>query len=247
MSDPIIYGSLDKKLQSLGIYGFSGNNLLDSSKVTEYLSATIENDFWKAFLYYKLAETGYHLPQDSLGIAFDRDQILFAIADGVSIIGGTHENSSGDVALNLIKSALNNIPNRFNEIGKHYLKKRLRGASTLQSGQVTHLGLTTRFFGEPKNLGSSYYVDKNGTVTDFTTDSEDFFPQSVNAALQTINNYEISKVLVTSDGAKLDEEQARTILNLTDNKQSGEELAKVAISILPTSPDDQSLILIKRK
>lgn len=248
MNKTITSRKTDPQLEKLGIYGFSGSYLEQNLFTKKYHSVLIENTDWKAFLFYKPAETNYHLPQDSLGITFRDEQILFAIADGVSIVGGTNDNLSGHVSSDLMKASLveeNEIP--YESIGQEYAGKRLRGASTLQFGKMSVSKLEAHFLGSLENLGSSYYEDKQHKLTNFIADGKDFFPQTWEATQIVINNAGLNGIISSSDGARISESEASKLLLAMKTKSTEERIEEDIIKVIPYSPDDQSVVLIIKR
>lgn len=238
----------DPELESVGIYGYSGSLIKKNIFERNYRLALIENDYWRVFLYYNPAEISHHLPQDSLGFIFKDKEVIFAIADGVSVVGGTHENLSGNVSLDLMKASLLQSENdQYETIRNEYANKRLKGASTLQYGKIGVSMIESHFFGPIDDLGLSYYLDANQKLVSFLSDGYDFFPQSWSAKQNLLNNLALKGAIATTDGARFNEEGALSLLSLLSQSASEEEVGKKLLELIPISPDDQSVILIVKR
>ena len=248
MNKITISGKTNSLLEKDGIYGFSGAYLKPNSLVREPYFSLVENNYWKVFLFYNPADVSHHLPQDSLGMVFRDDQVLFAIADGVSIVGGTHDNLSGEVSLDLMKaSLLQNGEAKYENIQSEYASKRLRGASTLQFGKISKSQLEAQFFGSIEDLGLSFYMNEHNKLIDFIVDGNDFFPQSWKVKEVSQNNIPLKGVVSTSDGVKLTEDNSLILLSILERESSEEEISQKLLNVLPYSPDDQSVILIIKR
>lgn len=249
MSNAVNFGKTDPYLESIGIHGFSGSLVKQDAIKRAHHLALIQNDYWRVFLYYNPADARHHLPQDSLGLIFRDNEVIFAVADGVSIVGGTHENLSGQVSFDLMKaSLLQSDGDQYEVIKNEYANKRLRGASTLQFGKISDSMIEAHFFGSVDDLGLSYYLDDNEKLVSFLSDGYDFFPQSWIAKQDLHKNLIVKGVISTTDGAKFREEDALSLLLFLSNNTSTEEVGRKLLELIPISADDQSVVLIvKRK
>lgn len=248
MNKIIISGKTDSQLKEYNIYGFSGSYLASNLLSHKPHSALIENSYWRAFLFYNPAKISYHLPQDSLGVTFSNDQVLFAIADGVSIVGGTPNNLSGHMSLDLMKASLiHNEETKYETIRNAYSKTRLKGASTLQFGKISGSKLEAHFFGSIEDLGLSYYLDEYNKLVSFLADNGDFFPQSWQVEPILRDNLILKGIVSTSDGAKFSEDNSLLLLSLLGRGSSEEQIRQTLLDILPYSLDDQSAIFIIKR
>lgn len=248
MSNSVNLGKTDSYLESIGIYGFSGSLVKQDAIKRTHHFALIENDYWRVFLYYNPADVRHHLPQDSLGVVFKENEVFFAIADGVSVVGGTHENLSGNVSLDLMKaSLLQTEGDEYETIRNEYAKKRLRGASTLQFGKISTSMIEAHFFGPIDDLGLSHYLDGNQKLVSFLSDGHDFFPQSWSAKQDLQKDIIVNGIISTTDGAKFREEDALLLLLFLSNNSSAEEVGQKLLELIPISADDQSVVLIVKR
>lgn len=248
MSNVLNLGKTEPYLKSIGIYGFSGSLVKQNTIKRTHRFALIENDYWRVFLYYNPADVRHHLPQDSLGFVFREKEVIFAIADGVSIVGGTHENLSGNVSLDLMKaSLLQTEDDVYETIRNEYSNKRLKGASTLQFGRISTSMIEAHFFGPIDDLGLSYYLDENQKLVSFLSDGYDFFPQSWNAKQILQNDLTVNGIISTTDGARFRGDSALSLLSFLSKNKPEEEVGQKLLELLPISPDDQSVILIAKR
>lgn len=240
--------STDIYLESEGIYGYSGWLLGNDVFERKYRFALFENDYWRVILYYNPADMSHHLPQDSLGFIFKGKEIIYAIADGVSIVGGTHDNLSGKVSLDLMKASLSQNKNdHYESIKNIYASKRLKGASTLQFGKVGTTAIEAHFFGPIEDLGLSYFLGENQKLVNFLSDGYDFFPQSWTPKRVMLDNLSLKGVIASTDGAKFNENDSLLLLSFISRENSKEEICQKIRELIPSSEDDQSVMLAVRR
>lgn len=242
------------------IIGFAGEDYPEGRKQAEGVgeSTYFQAGQFEVWLYHSPAVKDYHLPQDALGVFWNRQdpgRLYFGLADGVTSVGGMTRNQSGQLAKEIIFQidGLGQVSEeeweaQLAELSWKYRANESLAASTVVwgklsvSGNSDKVGLVLLLVGSQHDLGMLKVV-QGKTIEDLPDESKGFVPDHYATDFYRQRLPVGAILVVSSDGIVFDN---GAIIRLTEDRPTErEEFSRLIARLGPPSPDDQSLLMIK--
>jgi len=165
-------------------YGFSGWKYSENNNIGNVI--LVQNKNFTIVIYYRSTEKNSHLPQDSVGLFITKDDLQFAIADGVSIVENTIHNKSGLLSYHLINSLpispKNSLEDYISKISSNFIKTNNVGASTFIYGRLkkrmNKFILDISLVADPSDTGLNKIFTENNKEIEIINKSYGFIPNN---------------------------------------------------------------------
>lgn len=233
---------------------FVGNSYTKGREATRATGdiAHIRHGRYDILLYHNPAVEGFHLPQDAIGVCLKKKkEIIFGLADGVSIVAGTMDNDSGILAHEVVtyihRLTDSNWKSELTALCQKYLNANILAASTVIWGEVYvergSSNLKILLVGSPHDMGL-LKLFKDNVILNLLNQSSGFIPYMYSSRLQKIILPSKSALLFTTDGIWLEDTAVKELLDLQRTNSDLDDILSFIQKNSSPNKDDQSLLLI---